>query len=178
MPSREADPVKARMRFGALQQEGLFTHTELRERFGVSRQAGYDLMKRYHADGVDGLKDRSHAPKQVPHRIPEEIAFVLLETRMAHPDWGPRTILGASAPNTPKPRCRVLGAECRVRGTRVRRHAVGPARGTASRGSARSPSNLPHLPTTSKRLRPGSARVRVGKIAGPRVSATPRSVSA
>jgi putative transposase len=93
MPFKGADPVKARMRFVAMKEEGLFTHTELCERFGVTRQAGYDLIKRYEAEGVDGLKDRSHAPKRVPHRIAEEVAAVLLETRKAHPDWGPRTIL-------------------------------------------------------------------------------------
>lgn len=93
MPFKQTDPVKARLEFVVLKKEGLYTHTELCKRFGVARQAGYDVMRRYEAEGVDGLKDRSHAPKHVPHRISEEIASMLLETRRAHPDWGPRTIL-------------------------------------------------------------------------------------
>lgn len=102
MPFKQSDPVKARMEFVVLKKEGLYTHTELCERFGVARQAGYDVMKRYEAEGIDGLKDRSHAPKHVPHRIPEEIASVLLETRKAHPDWGPRTILAYLAGQRPE----------------------------------------------------------------------------
>ena len=101
MPWKQTDPVKARLKFIAQKEAELYSHTELCERFGVSRQAGYDLMKRYEAEGVDGLKDRSHAPKHVPHRISEEIASVLLETRKAHPDWGPRTILAYLAARTP-----------------------------------------------------------------------------
>jgi putative transposase len=102
MPFTALDPVKVRMRFVALKEGGLFTHTELCEHLGVSRQAGYDLMKRYEADGVDGLKDRSHAPNRVPHRTSDEIASVLLETRKAHPHWGPRTILAYLAGQRPE----------------------------------------------------------------------------
>lgn len=85
------------MRFVTLKEEGRFTHTELCERSGITRQAGYDLMKRFAETGIDGLKPRSHAPKRVPHRISEEMALLLLEMRRAHTDWGPRTILARLA---------------------------------------------------------------------------------
>jgi transposase InsO family protein len=76
-----------------LHQEKLFTHAELCQRFGVSRQAGYACLDRYAAEGPAGLKERSHAPKSVPHRTGEEIEALLLAARGAHPGWGPRTIL-------------------------------------------------------------------------------------
>jgi len=97
MPWPESDPVKARMKFVTLQEEERYTHAELCRRFAITRQAGYDLMRRYAEAGIDGLRHRSHAPKRVPHRISEEIAAMLLEMRRAHTHWGPRTILGRLA---------------------------------------------------------------------------------
>jgi putative transposase len=93
MPWSQTDPMNERMRFVALAQEGLYSMTELCERFGISRQTGYKLLRRYEEEGIEGLKERSHAPKHCPHRIPEEIQAVLLEARRAHPRRGPRMIL-------------------------------------------------------------------------------------
>ncbi len=112
MPFKTANPVKARMRFVAMKEEGRFTHKELCDRFGVSRQAGYDLLKRLKAEGIDGLKDHSHAPNRAPHRISEAMALLLLATRKVHPDWGPRTILaylGGQHPTLALPAASTVG---------------------------------------------------------------------
>jgi putative transposase len=93
MPWTQTDRENERLRFVAKGQEGLYGMTELCARFGVSRQTGYTTLARYGAQGVDGLKDRSHAPRTCPHRITEEVREVLLEARRMHPDWGPRTLL-------------------------------------------------------------------------------------
>jgi transposase InsO family protein len=93
MPWKRLDPVTERMRFVALSKEGKFEMKELCERFGVSRQTGYTTLQRYSEQGVDGLKDGSHAPHTCPQRIGEEMRELLLDARRAHPNWGPRTIL-------------------------------------------------------------------------------------
>jgi putative transposase len=93
MPWTQTDREKERLRFVAKEQEGLYGMTELCARFGVSRQTGYTTLARYGAQGVDGLKDRSHAPRTCPHRITEGVREMLLEARRMHPDWGPRTLL-------------------------------------------------------------------------------------
>jgi putative transposase len=93
MPWRKTNQVNERLRFVAQAQEGLYDHAELCERYGVSRQTGYTTLKHYGELGVDGLKDRSHAPLHCPHRISEEMRELLLEARRAHPTWGPRKIL-------------------------------------------------------------------------------------
>jgi hypothetical protein len=41
-------------------------------------------MARYLADGVAGLTERSHAPKDHPWRIAVEIEAVICELRRAH----------------------------------------------------------------------------------------------
>jgi len=93
MPWTYADPVNERLRFVAKAQEGLYQMSQLCERFGVSRQTGYATLARYGELGADGLKDRSHVPRECPHRITAEVREVLLDARRKHPHWGPRTLL-------------------------------------------------------------------------------------
>jgi transposase len=42
---------------------------EVAERYGVARQTVHRWMARYRTEGLDGLTDRSHAPRQHPWRI-------------------------------------------------------------------------------------------------------------
>jgi transposase InsO family protein len=90
------------MKFVVLAQEGLYSMTELCERFGISRQAGYTRLRRYEQEGIAGLVSRSHAPKSCPHRMAEEVRTALLKARKAHPQWGPRKILAYLAPRQPE----------------------------------------------------------------------------
>jgi len=92
MPWNRTDAVNERLRFVSAYLDGLFTMTELCARFGVTRQTGYTLIERYHADGLEGLKERSRAPKHCPHRMSEEHASLLLDFKRSHLNWGPRKI--------------------------------------------------------------------------------------
>lgn len=93
MPWSQTDPMKERTKFVVLAQEKLYSMSELCERFGISRQTGYTWLRRYEAEGIEGLHARSHAPRSCPHRIAPQIQTLLLEARKAHPDWGPRKLL-------------------------------------------------------------------------------------
>jgi transposase len=66
---------------------------EVAERYGVVRQTVHRWMARYRAEGLDGLADRSHAPKQHPWRIPAEVEALVCELRRAHGRWGPRRLV-------------------------------------------------------------------------------------
>jgi transposase len=83
MPWGKTDPVRERLRFVALHQEGLYSLSTLSARFGVSRQTGYATHERYEALGVDGLKNGSHAPLSYPHRIAEEVRALLVAAACA-----------------------------------------------------------------------------------------------
>lgn len=101
MPWLDRNPMDERMRFIVAFKEGLYSMTELCERYGISRQAGYKRLKRYEAEGVEGLMDRSHAPKHCPHKINAEVAEALIQLRRQKPDWGPRTLLARLAIDRP-----------------------------------------------------------------------------
>ena len=66
---------------------------EVAERYGVVRQTVHRWIARYRANGLDGLADRSHAPRQHPWRIPAETEALICELRRAHRHWGPRRLV-------------------------------------------------------------------------------------
>src|SRR5215470_1878192 len=66
---------------------------EVAERYGVARQTVHRWIARYQAAGLDGLADRSHAPRQHPWRIPAETEALICELRRAHRRWGPRRLV-------------------------------------------------------------------------------------
>src|SRR5215471_5109527 len=66
---------------------------EVAERYGVARQTVHRWVARYRAEGLDGLADRSHAPRQHPWRIGAEVEALICELRRAHLRWGPRRLV-------------------------------------------------------------------------------------
>lgn len=101
MPWTDTDPMTERHKFILTHEEGLFSMTELCQRFGISRKTGYKWLERYREGGADALHDRSCAPKSCPHRTPEPICQIVIEARRAHPRWGPRKLLDYLKPRHP-----------------------------------------------------------------------------
>ena len=112
MPWLETDVMKERMRFVVEYEAGLFTMSELCERFGISRQTGYTLLERYQEHGVEGLQDRARGPKSCPHKTPIEVEQALVNLRSKYPNWGPVTLLqrlGKVRPNLALPSASTAG---------------------------------------------------------------------
>lgn len=72
------------------------TPAEAAARYGVSRQWVHVLVRRYRADGPDGLKPRSKAPQSRPGTTPAAVQARILELRkqltLTGADAGPETI--------------------------------------------------------------------------------------
>ena len=66
--------------------------TEVAARFGVTRQSVHRWLKRYAAQGLAGLVDGSTAPGSCPHQMTPVVEARIVELRVEHPGWGPRTI--------------------------------------------------------------------------------------
>jgi transposase InsO family protein len=101
MPWEETSPVEERERFIDDHRLGLYTMTELCERYAVSRKTGYKWITRYDDGGRPALRDRSRAPHHCPHKISEAVAQLLLTARRAHPDWGAEKLLQWLEPRHP-----------------------------------------------------------------------------
>lgn len=102
MPWEVTGPVQERTRFIEMYLTGLYTITELAERFGVSRQKLYKWLARHNVDGMKGLVDRSRAPLHIPHRTSEEIEEKVIAFRRRFPHMGPRKIVARLAELYPK----------------------------------------------------------------------------
>lgn len=93
----------------AVREQGL-SHAEAAARFGVTRQWVHTLVRRYDAEGADGVAPRSRAPKNRPGTTPAAVRARIIELRheltRAGADAGPATIAwhlereGRHAPST------------------------------------------------------------------------------
>jgi transposase len=64
----------------AVRGDGLSV-SQVAEKVGVSRQMLHAWLARYEAEGLEGLKDRSHRPGSCPHQMPAAVEAALLELR-------------------------------------------------------------------------------------------------
>lgn len=67
--------------------------SQVAEKVGVSRQTLHAWLARYEAEGLEGLKDRSHRPGRCPHQMGGQVEALLLELRRSRPYWGPRRLV-------------------------------------------------------------------------------------
>lgn len=93
MAWRETDRVSERRKFVEGHRSGRLRMTELCARFGISRKTGYKLIKRFEAEGLAGLWDRSRAPRSSPNRTAPEVEGRIIELRKEYPTWGSKKIL-------------------------------------------------------------------------------------
>lgn len=66
---------------------------EVAAQFGVSRQSVHAWLRRYEDEGLEGLANRSHRPRSVPHQMPAHVEAAVLELRREHRSWGPRRLV-------------------------------------------------------------------------------------
>jgi transposase InsO family protein len=82
-----------KLRFIAHRLSGEATMTALCAGFGISRQAGHELMARHAVEGLGCVQARSRARLTQAGRMPEEVETALVELRLQRPFWGPKKLL-------------------------------------------------------------------------------------
>ncbi len=65
---------------------------ELCRAFEISRKTGYHVVAQYQAEGLEGLKPHSRAPRHHPNAIDEEVCAAVVRAKAAHPGWGPKKL--------------------------------------------------------------------------------------
>jgi transposase InsO family protein len=102
MPWKETCAVDEKMAFVAEYLRMELPMTVLCERFGISRDTGYRLVHRYHAEGAGGLVARSRAPHRHGMAMAEEIAAAIMALRRERPHWGPKKLRAILERRDPK----------------------------------------------------------------------------
>jgi len=82
-----------RMEFVLLAREEWVSMTEVCREFGISRKTGYKWLRRYEAEGLRGLSDRSRRPHSSPFSVSGEVVLALVRLRGEHPFWGPKKLV-------------------------------------------------------------------------------------
>jgi transposase InsO family protein len=85
------------------------------EQLGISRATAYKWVRRYRAEGLPGLEDRSSRPHRSPRRLPEDVAATIVRTRVRR-RYGPLRL----APLTGHPASTIYGVLRRAGLSRLR----------------------------------------------------------
>jgi transposase InsO family protein len=85
------------------------------EQLGISRATGYKWIRRYRADGLRGLEDRSSRPKRSPRRSSDRLTAAIIAAR-AQRRYGPARL----APLIGQPRSTIYGVLRRAGLNRLR----------------------------------------------------------
>lgn len=131
MPWKETCAMDQRMRFIADWLSGEFSKRGLCEAYGISRPTGDKWIKRYEAEGVEGLGERSRAPHAHPNAVSAGLRQRIIEAKQAHLYWGPKKLmdwLRREDPRQPWPADSTAGEILKraglVRPRRRRRHVA------------------------------------------------------
>lgn len=106
MPWKPVSEMDQKMRFVVECLRAEDPMTTLCERYGISRQTGYQLKRRYEAEGPSGLEERSRAPHQPGRVTAAELVVRIVDLRRRKPHWGPKkllAVLGEADPSQPWP---------------------------------------------------------------------------
>lgn len=85
-------PMEERARFVLEVEKAEMSVAELCRRYGVSRKTGYKWIRRYRAEGLDGIRERSSRPHTCPHKTNQDWETRIITERVKHSSWGPKKI--------------------------------------------------------------------------------------
>jgi transposase InsO family protein len=71
---------------------GVDTVGAICRRYGISRETYYVYLRRFRAEGVEGLEPHSRQPVSQPRRMAPELEDAICTMRKEHPKWGARRI--------------------------------------------------------------------------------------
>jgi transposase InsO family protein len=92
MSWRNVDVQEQRVRFVILAERKEKNMRQLCQEFEISPTTGYKWLKRFRAEGVGGMRERSRRPANSPRRSSPEIVKKILTERHKTPDWGARKL--------------------------------------------------------------------------------------
>ena len=88
MPWRERTPMSEREAFIQACADRRERIVDICARFGISEKTGQKWLARFRKDGLDGLEDRSHAPRAPRCHLAPELAARIIALRKQYPKYG------------------------------------------------------------------------------------------
>lgn len=91
MPWRETWAMDQRVRFVLAAERAESMMSKVCREFGISRETGYKWLKRYRAEGLEGLRDRSRAPHQHGRALDGAVRRAAIALYDEY-GWGPKKL--------------------------------------------------------------------------------------
>ena len=132
MPWKETCAMQERQAFIQCWLSREYNKSQLCRRFGISRPTGDKWIHRFEREGLNGLTDRSRAPRQPGIQTPDWIVAHILRVKYRYPTWGPLPIrdwLRRERPDVAWPAVSTCGEILKRHGLvrrRRRRHRIPP----------------------------------------------------
>jgi putative transposase len=92
MAWKEVSAMEAIMSFVLSVKSAVFSFASLCRRHEISRQTGYKWWRRFRAEGMAGIYERSCRPHYCPHQSSRQWAGRAVGLRVRHPHWGPKKL--------------------------------------------------------------------------------------
>src|SRR3982074_3335791 len=92
MAWKEVSAMEAIVSFVLSLKSAVFSFASLCRRHEISRQAGYKWWRRFRAEGMAGIYERSCRPRYCPHQSSPQWAGRAVGLRVRHPHWGPKKL--------------------------------------------------------------------------------------
>jgi putative transposase len=89
VPWQESSPMSERLAFVQACLDRRKRIVEICSEFGISEKTGHKLLKRFREEGIEGLRDRSHACLTHRYRIASEVSARVIALRRRYPLYGP-----------------------------------------------------------------------------------------
>ncbi len=147
MPLITGLSAEQKLRFILAVQHSTTTVRQLCRNWQISRQTGYNWLRRYHQGGYAALQARSRAPHRCPHRLPPLWIDRIENLRRKHPRWGPKKLRAAlrrQHPRSQLPATSTIGTWLRRLGLLVprKRRLAGPLVRAQKTSPARRPNDV------------------------------------
>ena len=92
MPWKDTTTMEQKVEFICEWLSGNYKITELCKSFGISRPSAYLLISKYEKYGIEGLLEKSKAPRNHPNKTKEEIELKISKLKGLHHRWGAKKI--------------------------------------------------------------------------------------
>jgi transposase-like protein len=87
--------LEQKLQFILTARKGLAPMAQVCRAWHVSRQTGYNWLRRYQTGGVVALQEQSRAPRRRPHALPQLWVQRIENLRRRRPSWGPKKLRAA-----------------------------------------------------------------------------------
>ena len=92
MPWKDKTTMEQKIEFICEWLSGKYTISELCRFYEISRPTAYLLISRYEKSGIEGLLEKSKAPRNHPNKTKEEVELKILSLKKQHARWGAKKI--------------------------------------------------------------------------------------